>query len=380
MKVCIFAEGYPTKEDPQMPFIKNFAVEFSKQGNECTIVVPQSITRAFKHKLPLRKKIWIDNVDANISITIAQPIYLSLSGKAVKFNQNRFISSAKKGYKLISKKRSTGFDCLYGHFWHMGVIASIIDNKLPIFVACGESQISVLQKFSELQIRSLKKQLKGVIYVSSKSHDESVELGLQTDDLPYLVAPNGFNSKLFFCDNKFECRKKLNWPEDAFIVVFVGSFTKRKGPDRLAKAIDCLEDNNIYSCFIGAGDLIPLCRNILYTGRVQHDKLRLYLSASDLFVLPTDNEGCCNAIVEAIACGLPIISSNYRFNDDLLNKTNSIRVDPYNILELSDAIEKISHDGELQRKMHQSSIQISKKLTIEERTKRIIDFINGHIS
>ncbi len=63
-----------------------------------------------------------------------------------------------------------------------------------------------------------------------------------------------------------------------------------------------------------------------------------YICASDVFVLPTTAEGCCNAIIEAMGCGLPIVSSDRAFNYDILNEENSILVDPESVDEIDNAI------------------------------------------
>ena len=48
----------------------------------------------------------------------------------------------------------------------------------------------------------------------------------------------------------------------------------------------------------------------MFAGSVDHDVLPLILSASDVMVLPTANEGLANAWVEALACGTPVVTCN----------------------------------------------------------------------
>jgi glycosyltransferase involved in cell wall biosynthesis len=97
-------------------------------------------------------------------------------------------------------------------------------------------------------------------------------------------------------------------------------------------------------------------------------------------VLPTLAEGCCNSIVEAMACGLPIISSDLPFNDDILDDNNSIRIDPNSIREIRDAIKQLIDNPELMKNMSIASTRSAKDLTIEKRVKNIIEFIDHKIS
>ena len=127
---------------------------------------------------------------------------------------------------------------------------------------------------------------------------------------------------------------------------------------------------------IGNGEQSPNSEKILYNGRIPHDKIVMYLNAADMFVLPTLAEGCCNAIVEAMACGLPVISSNLPFNDDILDESCSIRIDPNNIVELSDAIALLKNDAELKEKLSEGALSKAKGLTIEQRVGSILRFIN----
>jgi glycosyltransferase involved in cell wall biosynthesis len=96
-------------------------------------------------------------------------------------------------------------------------------------------------------------------------------------------------------------------------------------------------------------------------------------------VLPTLNEGCCNAIVEALACGLPIVSSDRPFNYDILNKTNSILVDPMNINEIADAIRMLKENSMLRARLSEGALNTAKDLTINRRATKIMDFIKQHI-
>ena len=105
--------------------------------------------------------------------------------------------------------------------------------------------------------------------------------------------------------DKSICREQLGWNKDDFIVSFLGSFNDRKGVNRLSEAIRLANKKaRISACFIGNGAIKPDCPNIVFCGTLDHDMIPAYLCASDVFVLPTLHEGCCNAIVEALACGI----------------------------------------------------------------------------
>ena len=121
------------------------------------------------------------------------------------------------------------------------------------------------------------------------------------------------------------------------------------------------------------------CPGIVYKGPVEHDDLPYYLNAADVFVLPTQKDGCCNAIVEALSVGLPVISSNGAFNDDILDDENSIRIPPNDIQIMKDAIIRLKNDSLLREKMRMTSYGRHSLYSIEGRAQRIIQFIQNHL-
>ena len=99
-----------------------------------------------------------------------------------------------------------------------------------------------------------------------------------------------------------------------------------------------------------------------------------------MFVLPTQKEGCCNAIVEALAMGLPVISSDGAFNDDILDEKNSMRINPDDVEAIAGAIKKIKEDSALRKQMSEYSLSRHANYSIEGRAQRIVEFINKQIS
>jgi glycosyltransferase involved in cell wall biosynthesis len=63
---------------------------------------------------------------------------------------------------------------------------------------------------------------------------------------------------------------------------------------------------------------LGLAGQVTMCGRVSPDQLRWYLSASDLFVLATENEGWPNALMEALGCGLPIVTTDVGGNAEIV--------------------------------------------------------------
>ena len=158
----------------------------------------------------------------------------------------------------------------------------------------------------------------------------------------------------------------------------MGSFDYRKGIERLIKAVEKIDD--VYIICAGKGKLIPTSKRCLYKKCVKNENLPYFYSASDIFVLPTLNEGCCNAIIEAMACGLPIISSNLSFNDDILDDTCSVRIDPTNVEEIKTAIKSLYEDKEKLYQLRKGSLKKVKLFTLEARAKKIVKFIEDKSS
>lgn len=221
--------------------------------------------------------------------------------------------------------------------------------------------------------------VKGVVCVSTKNKKESIHLGLTTAAQCEII-PNAINPRVFRKLDKSECRKRLGISSDMFVIAFVGAYKTNKGADRLSEAIKLIPGQAVYSFFIGSGSVAPSAPNMLFDGRLLQQDIPVYLNAADVFVLPTLAEGCCNAIIEAMACGLPIISSNLPFNWDVLNDKNSILIDPNNIKQIADAIQRLRDCPELRFKMSEEALKTARELTIDKRAMRIIEFINNKIS
>lgn len=378
----LFVGNYPNMIDKyRNVFFRNLIYSIADRGYKCTVIMPLSITHYRKKAFSVPYE--VDDITPNGNhVHVLYPKCITYSAKKIgKWSTGRLSEhSFQRAAVRAASKLKDRFDCVYGHFFlEGGLAAAAVGRKLniPSFIAYGECSYETEVEYSYGNIKANElESLKGIITVST---DNSNELKKRKvfDNIPKLLAPNGIDPELFHTMDKAACRKKLGIQDDLFVTGFVGGFIERKGTRRLLEAVRQID--GAYAAFAGKGEEKPEGEKVVFCDAVEHDSIPILLNAVDVFVLPTLAEGCCNAIIEAMACGLPIISSDLPFNHDILNETNSILIDPMNIYEIREAIQKIMDDAEFREKLSQGALETARQLSITVRTENILRFLEDQI-
>ena len=378
MHICFITNKYPNKVEPNaIVFLQQLVNAIAKKGVRCTVVcpVPTNLNRAYK-TLPT----YTVEKYGDAEVEIYYPRYFGLGQRdylwynPAKFTTNQFSKAVEKTLRAMPELP----DVFYAHFVTPAGICAARMGRLfdrPSFMAYGEATLKTVNHYGQDAVKQELASLSGVIAVSTQNKDmiePFVKPGITE------VFPNAIDDALFYPRDKAAARAKYGIGEDEFVIAFVGSFDTRKGTDRISEAVDRM-DGNIRLMCAGKGGLPPYGEKCKFSEAVLHAELPEFLSAADVFVLPTLHEGCCNAIIEAMACGLPIVSANRSFNDDILDDTNSIRIDPTSVDEIEAAIKKIYEDRDLLKTLSLGSLAMAKKLTLETRAEKILRFMEKSI-
>lgn len=380
MEFCIVASNYRTEKRQVHVFLDNVVTRFVDRGIKCNVIAPQSIVRYLFKKNDRRQFVSKRKTVNGREYIVYSPLYFVYPTKILgslhlsDWTKSSYTNAIMRTYN----KYNFNADVVYSHFVQAGIAAVRLAKKIgkPSFIANGEADtIDSLKFISKRIVVETLNNVSGIISVSTKNKDEIKELC--NDDKSIMskvsVIPNAVDIERFHLLDKKTCRKQLGWPEDAFIVSFTGSFIARKGARRLSNALDRIE--GAFGVFIGRGDVGPTCTNILLQGRVENSTIPVILNASDVFCLPTLAEGCSNAIVEAVACGVPVVSSNLPFNFDILDASCSILVDPMDEEEIYQAIKQIKENPNYMDQLHNGCMKKSKLLSIDYRVDRILELI-----
>lgn len=387
MRIALLADGFPSSGRPTFVFVQQLVFALVDMGVDVSVVAPQSLMHAVIRRERLLPRHSLEETIKGNTFNVYRPYALSFGNRGRKITQ-KCIRFNQHGVNKVLQAINP--DVLYGHFWHSAnkLKQYALTNRKPLFVACGEGDNAIedlISLLSAADLTRLKNSVRGVISVSSENRRKCVEYGLARDK-DIIVLPNCTDDTLFNAATEEErqtIRNRLGVDANDFFVLFVGGFIPRKGADRVSRAIDKIASPHLKSAFIGkamAGvESQPTCKGIVYKGTLEHDKLPDYYRAADVFCLPTLNEGCCNAIVESLSCGTPVISSARPFNDDILNEDNSLRINPESVDEIADAITKLMVDKEKYNSMKQYALNHSGDYSIDARSRKIIAFIKSKI-
>lgn len=374
--ICFVLNKYVNRYEPNMlVFVQQLAWKMADLGKKVTIIAPSAINLNFKYiKLPYHS---VEKTPVGNTIDIYRP-------KTIGFGQSRLIFGKspirlttyfmeKSALRTIRKLRNNP-DVLYGHFLApSGIVVARLGKRLsiPVVFALGESHDTIGQ-FGAQKAKKELDNVVGVISVSTQLKEWAVRAGVIPEDR-IEVFPNSVDSNRFYKRDKNQSRDYFGIHTDNILVAFVGAFDNRKGILRVCEAVKQVDDVELICA--GKGIQQPCGEKCIFAEAIKPEEVPIFDSCADIFVLPTLNEGCSNAIVEALSCELPVISSNLPFNNDILDDSYSIRVNPENIEEIANAIRLLANNETLRQQMSKAAGEKAKELTLEIRAKNIVNFI-----
>lgn len=140
--------------------------------------------------------------------------------------------------------------------------------------------------------------------------DQARRSGLMPD-VPVSVIPNGLDVDEFAPLDRGYARQALRIPASARVVLFLADLvtSQRKGFDLLVAALERLADvDDLFLLSLGVGRLPDLAVPHLHLGSLYHSGLlSLVYSSADLFVIPSREDNLPNTVLEAFACGTPVV-------------------------------------------------------------------------
>jgi teichuronic acid biosynthesis glycosyltransferase TuaC len=162
-----------------------------------------------------------------------------------------------------------------------------------------------------------------IIAVSGNLAERARQGGVQEHRIATI--PNGVDSERFQLIDRSTARRRLALQENGRLLVSVGHLSPRKGFHRVIRSLPRVIEFCPDTCLAIVGgrgaeednsaDLralvqrLGLAERVLFVGSTTPDGVALWLGAADLFILASDFEGCPNVILEAMACGRPIVAT-----------------------------------------------------------------------
>lgn len=168
-------------------------------------------------------------------------------------------------------------------------------------------------------------------------------------------------------------RNEIGVPEDAFLLFSVGELNENKNHQVIIKALAKLNDPNVHYALAGTGDrhddLLKLADELGVSSQVHLLGYRRDIPelnyAADVFCFPSHREGLGISSIEAMACGLPLITSNvHGINDYSENGVTGYKCAPDDVDGFSNAIDKLKKNPSLRHDFGKGNALLARKYEV----------------
>lgn len=266
-------------------------------------------------------------------IRVYHPHFLSLPGLLRGLDG---WSMALSSFWLLRRLKRDGARLIDAHFAYPdGEAATRLGRwlKLPVTITLRGTEVPHSRNpvLRPRLARALRRATR-VFAVSDSLRRLALELGTPAERTE--VVGNGIDTARFHPVDRAAARERLGVPSGARVLISVGGLVERKGMHRV---IDCLpalmqQHPQLHYLIVGGGSpegdmraeldaqvaRLGLAGRVHFLGVLPPDELKWPLSAADVFVLATRNEGWANVFLEAMACGLPVVTTDVGGNREVV--------------------------------------------------------------
>jgi glycosyltransferase involved in cell wall biosynthesis len=260
-------------------------------------------------------------------------------------------------------------------FW-----ARLLRRPIYVKVACGGSagEVRRLAKMAWVTRWFGLRHATRVQALSREIYNELLSIGV--DQARVAQIPNGVDLEAFAPvspDAQRALRRRLELPPDHSIALYVGRFATYKGVLDLLEAWNQIARDGTLLLLVGTAEkthysIGPIKPGPFLEVRGWTDKVADYMRAADIFVHPTHADGMANTVLEALACGLPLLATRLGATDELLQEGNdALLVEPHDPQSLADGIQRLMADGDLRSRLRTHAAQTAHSYSIATVVSRI---------
>lgn len=258
------------------------------------------------------------------------------------------------GSGLTRRARAFMPDIMLGYWVYPDGYAALRAARrlgVPCIVGARGSDIHVRSGLNAIMTRRTIAAADALLTVSEAMRRSAIAtFGAEPDKVHTIV--NGFDTTVFHPRPQAQMRQLCGIAADARVIIYVGRFVKSKGMLELITAFARLSAADALLRLVLVGDGVMreeltaligaqgLGERVLMPGGFEPEQVAQWIAAADVLTLPSWSEGYPNVVVEAIACGRPVVSTDVGGACEIIQADTGLLIPPRDVIALEHALEK----------------------------------------
>ena len=333
VKVLVLSTTFP---NPRQPNLGVFVEERMRRvARDCEVVVVAAVPWFPLNRL-IRGTRWtgVPAVEERHGLAVHHPRFFCVPRYAKSLDGLLYAASL---LPVLAKLRSSfRFDVIDAHFAYPDGLAAVLLGrmlKVPVMITLRGSIVRLSgYRLHRPQLRWALERATGIVAVSKSLMRVACNLGIPEQKIR--VIPNGVDSEAFRPLDRAAARAACGLPENRTIILSVGGVYEGKGHHLVIDALRELVRRRPDLLYVVVGTDVhgdryrqrleemveahALREHVRFVGGRPHDELPTWYGAADLFCLATRSEGWANVLLESLACGLPVVTTDVGGNAEIV--------------------------------------------------------------